>query len=484
MNSGRKQQVLVVLACLAVALPLAVQAGAAAGDVTISDVRVTPSAPAPGELVQFDVAVTNDGQQAFEIEAVALRTSDPFTELVRVEKLGQVASGETKSVPLTHTFEEAGRKQLRLVVFGDVGNEDVRRVYPLSLPVRERGPQLSVETSDFTEGVSSTVAVTVSNGGAEALSNVEVTLRGEGVDVEKNRRIRSGLGSGSSEAFEFAVTPTTDSDAWLEAVVRYTTAGGEDRTVTYREDLTVDALQEDVAVSTTQGTGPNPKLQVDVSNFGNAPLRNVVVVARADGEVITRTPLSDVTPGGAGTGTLDLAGTEGEVTIVARYETGGRSGTARTTVDYTRNPGDVELTGVDVERVDGKVHLSGSASNVGLGAVEGVVVRVLPSEGVEPARPYREFFVGQIPPSDFVSFDLYATVDANTSTVPVEVRYIVDGEERTEVARIPIEDSAAPQQPPPDSGSSGNDRVVYGVGALIAFAVLGLIGFAIYNSQQ
>lgn len=67
-------------------------------------------------------------------------------------------------------------------------------------------------------------------------------------------------------------------------------------------------------------------------------------------------------------------------------------------------------------------------SNVGLSRVDAVVVSVAPREGVRPARPYRGYFGGRVPPSDFASFDLYAEIDESAETVPVGVSGVVDGD--------------------------------------------------------
>ncbi|MFC7096643.1 hypothetical protein [Halobaculum marinum] len=456
----------------------------AAAGVSVADVQVTPSAPAPGEAVRFDVTVENTGNADYEIDAVALRTYEPFDELTRVEYLGTLIEGGSMTIPLTYRFDDPGVKNLRVVVYGQINNEPVQRRFPITLTVRNGGPQVLVESGDLTEGVESAVNVTVSNGESEAVNNVEVTLRGEGVDVDRPRRVVTALDAGTQQTFAFPVTPTTAGETSLEAVVRYTTTNGEHRVVTQRLPVSPTDLREDVAVTARVTGDARPAVDAEVANFGNAPLTDVTLVARVDGEVVARESVADVAPEGASEATLNLSSRDdAAVEVVARYTTAGTSGTAATTVDYAANPGAIELTGVDLEREGGAVHVSGSASNVGLSAAEGVLVRVLPAEGVDPARPYREFFVGRVPASDFVSFDLYASVDANVSAIPVEVSYIVDGERRTEVTNVPM-DLDDPADSADDAGGQPVDPLILGLGVVVAVGVLALMGYAVRNSGR
>ena len=68
-----------------------------------------------------------------------------------------------------------------------------------------------------------------------------------------------------------------------------------------------------------------------------------------------------------------------------------------------------------------------------------VVLAVVPAEGVEPVAPNREYFVGTVPASDFVSFDLTARIDDDVTSVPVRVTYLADGVERSEDVSVPYE---------------------------------------------
>jgi hypothetical protein len=274
----------------------------------------------------------------------------------------------------------------------------------------------------------------------------------------------------------------------VTASLAYTTAGGNRRTVEESASVDADALREDVALEAAVGDGASPPIEVDVSNFGNAPLADVVVRAEANGSVLARRTLSDVEDAESRRVDLNVSdlpvGAETDVRVVVDYRTGAREGSVSTTLRYAPNPGRVELTGVDYEYEGDRVHITGSASNVGLSDADGVVVRVLSAEGVQPARPYREYFVGTVPASDFVAFDLYAAVEPGATAVPVEVTYLVDGERRTTTQRLDVSDLPPPPRSRSDGGGGGGafglpvGLPLLAVGLLAIVVVLGLGAYA------
>ncbi|MFB6108899.1 MAG: hypothetical protein ABEJ82_08690 [Haloplanus sp.] len=415
---------------------------------SIGGVTVSPSQPAPGEQVTLTVTIrngestTNSPSNSFEVNQITLRTSDGRL-LKTVRDVGTLPEGTTVDVPLTVTFDSPGTKSLDVTVYGDNGDRNVALRHPVSVPVRDPATLVSVSApTDPVVGVENETTVTVANGEESAISGLRVRLSGRGVDVANPTRVSSSLDAGASETLTFDVTPTA-TDASLEATLTYRTEAGNSRRTNDSVSFTADPLRDDVRLdATVPPGGTNPPVSVDVSNLGNAAIEDVTVTASVpNGTVVAQRPLERVEAGE--TRTLRLNVTDvGETTLSvdATYDVGLGRGEATTRVAYRPNPGRIELTGVDFEREDDRIHISGSASNVGLSETNGVVVSVVASEGVTPAPPYREYFVGTVPASDFVSFDLYARVDSGVETVPVRVTYLVDGERTTTVTEVPIAD--------------------------------------------
>jgi hypothetical protein len=477
--------VLVALLVVSLALPAAVVSGATTAKVSIADVAVEPTQPAPGE--RFTVTTTirnaestpNSPSNSFDIRAVAVRDADGGSRsYARVDKLGTLPEGASVDVPLTMSFEESGVKELRVFVFGSGGAGPVEYRYPVVVTVREGGPQVSVLSgqADPVTGAASTVNVSVANGEAQSVRNVRLELGGRDVSVEDATRVLPSIDSGATETFQFEVTPSS-TDGTLRATLRYTTESGDVRTTEVGSSFVAEPLRVDVGLdATVDAGGTDPPVGAELSNFGNAPLTDVVVRAEADGRVVARRSVADVPAESSRQVALNVTGVdEATLDVTADYETGGRAESAATTLAYSSNPGRVELTGVDVEREGDRIHLSGSASNVGLSDVQGVVLTVVPGEGVAPARPYREYFVGTVPASDFVSFDLYASVDGEADTVPVRVSYLVDGQRRETMSEVSVADLPPARE---GSGGGGGSPLLLVGGGVAALVVVGLAVFA------
>ncbi|GGL30345.1 hypothetical protein GCM10009037_12550 [Halarchaeum grantii] len=465
-----------VVAALLLALlvaPVAPAIGASATYVSITDATVTPGSPAPGDTVTVDATVRNlaSSGSGFSIDYVRL-----LTDAGRVRgyagDLGTLAPGSEIGVPLTTTFDSAGTYHLRVEAHGttDTGEEKTVK-YPVVVRVGERGPAVDVDVPNAVAGAASPVDVTVANGLDTAVRNVRVTLSGEGVRVVQPRRVAATVESGASETVTFDAIAADAGVHDLSATVHYSTSDA-DRETTYTVPVTFAPLREDVAL-TTERVGDGSALRVAVTNLGNAALRDVSIRGESERATVTGATLASVPAGETRTAVVNASGLSGEtpVRVVASYDYGPdtRSGTVSADATVAANPGQIRLTGLALERENGDLHITGSASNVGLGAVDSVVVSVLPGEGVQPAYPGKEYFVGTVPESDFVSFDVYAATSANATSVPLEVTYLTDGARQTTTVEVPIDD-ARPATQPTESSDGGGGWLVPGLVGLLVVA--------------
>ncbi|SFR45193.1 hypothetical protein [Halogeometricum limi] len=468
---------------LAVVVVCSVLAGIGIADAAtttyISNVSVSPEQPVPGERFTLRTTIQNSQSSdgSFRITDVYVRPKGSTSDVARVENLGSLPPGSNVVVPLTASFDTPGTRELRVHVVGrNPGGELVQLQYPVVVAVRQGGPQVGLSVGDAVVGTENTVQVTAANGEDAAVRNVRVSLGGSDVRVKNATRVLATLEPGTSRVFNFAVTPETEA-AELEARLQYTSESGTTRTVRDTAAIDAEPLRESVQLETTVGSGAQPAVTVDVSNLGNAPLEDPVVELSREGTVLVRRPAADVAPDETRSVRLNVSEAEsGPLNVRVTYRTGGQSGEATSKVAYAANPGRVELTGIDYEMEDGRLHLSGSTSNVGLGDVESVVVRVVETESVTPARPNPEYFVGSIPASDFASFDLYADVAPGTETVPIEVTYLANGRERTVRTDVDVSDLNAE---PTDESGGGLPSMPLLVGGLVAvLLVLGVGGYA------
>ena len=483
---------LVLLVLVGVVVPSgAVLAGAASGtvaNVAITDVTVTPSSPVPGETVTLTATIENfeSSDQTFVVDAVALRTGpgSDFGELARTRGPGRIAPGASLDVPLTRSFATPGEKQLRVVVSGRVrGGERLQLSYLVTVRVTDAEPRVTVDLQRPIEGVESNATVTVANGLERDLRNVQVTLSGD-VDVDRPRRIRSTLAGGETGTFAFEASPIDAGETDLTATVEYTLANGPTRTVATTTTVRTAELDDRVAL-TTNATGRG--VSVTATNLGNVDAENLVIGGEATNATVGQVVVGTLRPDESTTVRLPVRDVVGRTTVAVRadYEVDDEPVTVPgDAVTLRSTPGRVVLTGIDVRSEPDHLLVTGSASNVGLTAVDSVVVEVRETDGVTPVAPNREYFVGSIPASDFVSFDVTARVEPGVTAIPLEVTYLSEGERRVERVSVPLGGVAAGT--PAGSGSDsvlGGPIVLAAVGAVVAIAV-GVLVFVGWRNRR
>ncbi|MFC6755982.1 hypothetical protein ACFQER_03740 [Halomicroarcula sp. GCM10025894] len=325
---------------------------------------------------------------------------------------------------------------------------------------------------------------TVSNPTTAPLRSVEVTVAGG-----ESRRTIPTLAAGASETVNLTAVVPDAGDGTVDVRTTYTTPNGVERESVTSAPVTVESLKTDVGIraqqaqnddtqqatgdltgllgggggtdalqsqSGSEGESSRDRVDVTVTNFGNTPVDEVVLTAE-DSEgtrlgSVGRFALADtLAPGRETTVTVDLSrvqSTDG-VRFVASYEAPeGRNETALR-YDYRAQRGEARLTGLDVSVAEGgRVTVDGNLANVGDGEVTSAVVAVQPAEGVQPAYPRRDYFVGTVDASSFAPFELTAQADVENATqVPIQVTYAVDGEQVTRNATVPL--------PPAESGAGG-----------------------------
>ena len=502
----RRPAALAVLAIVALAPLLPAAAAVPDARLTVSDVTVSPNTPVTGSPTTVTVTVNNGAgsPQPVSVDSVRLVTGSGGA-LATAEGVGSLGAGASLTVPLTTTFDSPGEKSLAVVVRGtDEDGDQVTVRRPVTLVVESAPPLVELRPGRTVVDAQSTTVVQLSNPTTAAMRNVVVTVDGPG-EERIDRRTVASLPAGGTTTVNVTSVPRTAGAATIEATVRYTTAVGTQRTVERSVDVRVDPMEEDVGVrvgpvdqpqqqqqlqvgsdlgtllgggggTTTQQEGEGSdsearSVRVSVTNFGNAPVNDVVVVPTVGDRTLPRQSLGQpLNPGEEGSVVIALGSVEqaGEVRFDVRYRAGTREGNAIGTFDYRPRQGAMRITGVELSFTDnGNLQISGNAGNTGRAEVTGVVVAVGDSEHVSPAYPQRDYFVGTVEGSEFAPFDLTAQVDAeNATTVPVEVSYVVNGVERTQTVELPYDRSLEP--PERERGL----RLPGGLGAGVALAAL------------
>ncbi|WP_324661787.1 COG1361 family protein [Haloarcula sediminis] len=474
-----------VVAALVVLATLPALAAGAQVNASITGVTVSPQSPAPNESVTFTPTIRNlEGSgDAMVIDSVELRPSggQGLPVYTRAQNLGTLSPGAKITVPLTHRFEEPGTRDLRIHVDAQNANTDesVELRYPVSLSVQKRHPQIDVQTNDSVAGVATNGSVRVANGLDTGVSNVEVAVSGDGVTVFDDRSVFASLEQGGTATADFRFRPERAGVNELTATVTYTLPSGTERTVTRNQTIETEPARRGVVLETSRsGSGTEQTLTVDIVNQGNAPAEDIVVTGVSENATISQTIVDSVPASSTRQVRLNatLSEPRADVAVTADYESGTVQRSVNATATLRATPASIELTGLDVAREDGLLQVTGSTSNVGTTTARSVVVRVVPSETVEPAPPNRDFFVGEVPGSDFSSFDLTARATGNVSSIPLEVSYLVDGERITETFAAPVDSGLAGQEEQQTGGGPGVGLfAVLGLGVVTVLAVAGLL---------
>ncbi|WP_424000194.1 hypothetical protein ACOZ4I_12995 [Haloarcula salina] len=474
---------------------------ASAANVSIQSVETSVDQPAPGEAFTVTTTVVNleSSSGPADVTDVYVRRASGSGELARIEDVGTIAAGGSIDIPLTLDINKTGGQRLQVNVVVKDGGGYRRVQYPLYVDVQEPDEaSISVSTpEDLVAGQESPVNVTVSNGDDGTLSNVRLELGGDGA-IENPERVSAAIQSGSQVSHAFDMTFAEAGEQTISATLTYN-VNGTTRTIDREVTVGVEEANTDAELTATSTTvNGSSAIEATLTEFGNVELRDGQVSAVVDGDVVTRTLVSDV--GAEETQTVTLDGDDipaGEVTVVAQYTAAGEQQTAETTVDYSPlEQSNVTLTGVEVTRQGTTITLDGDASNIGSADASSVLVSVVESEGVTPAAPNGEYFVGSVESSEFATFELTASAGANASvdSVPVRISYSAAGERVERIVEVDVSDTsggaaaAASAANGPSGGGapggsdSGLPLTTIGIG--VAVLVLGGVGFAAYRWRQ
>lgn len=510
---GIVRRTLVLLVALACGLSLTAPALGTVPDarLTVDDVTVAPDRPTTGEptTVTADVALSAGSSSPVEIDRVTLRTADG-DRLASAGGPGSLSPGGGLTMDLVTEFETAGRKDLTVVATGtDDDGQTVEVTRPVTVVVEDSPPGISID-ADLVEGVDSPVSVTVANPAVDPVRNVDVVvLQGT---ATADRAFVPTIPAGGTTITNLSLRPTEGRQD-VAVRVAYTTSTGDRQRTIRRENLHAEPLRDDVGVEVRpvrndpvvdtgaagglgglvggaggglqqqdedDETGAPERVEVAVTNFGNAPVQEAVVEPTGD-EPLPRQFVGGLAPGETGTVTLDLADVpRGEIDVAVTYRLGDRTRRSATTYDHRPSTAAIALTGVDMERDGNRINVSGNAGNTGDAPVTGVVVAVGTAEGVNPTYPQRDYFVGTVEGSEFAPFELTATVAENASTIPVEVTYRVNGEQRMERTELPVE------APPEDDGGrfAGLSPLALGAGVAVSLALAAGVLVPLYYRRR
>jgi hypothetical protein len=341
--TGRSATFVVALAVVATALTASIPVTAAQTDVQIQSVGVSVDQPAPGERFTLSVNIANLQTSSGPVDVTDVYVRKGTDEFARIEDTGTIAPGQNLTIPLTMRINDPGSKRLTVHVVVEDSDGDHRRInYPLYIEVEEPDEALlSVADLDPTAGQESAVNITVSNGDAAPISNVQLEVGGDAT-VKNPERVSASLASGTQTTHTFQVTFPEAGPQQLDAKLTYKTSSGSTRTIQRTVRADVEQATNDPALRASIRTNNGSSvIHTELQQFGNVELHEVQIRALQNDITVARTIVSDVPAKGIRTATLDSSTIPGgAVTVIAEFTAAGEQRTVRETLNYTS---DVEL---------------------------------------------------------------------------------------------------------------------------------------------
>ncbi|GAA0274340.1 COG1361 family protein [Halobacterium noricense] len=247
--------------------------------------------------------------------------------------------------------------------------------------------------------------------------------------------------------------------------------------------ITVEERATDVGVTAkAQSVNGSTGIAATVTQYGTVAIESGEVQVRADGEIVDRAPVSNIS--GSQSQTVSFEGGDipaGAVTVRAQYRLTDEQQPRTTDTTLRYNPqraAEMALTGIETTAQGTAYTISGDASNLGSGDANSVLINVAPTEGLSSNGGY---FVGSIETSEFATFEVTVTAESTVDELPVQVNYSVDGEQFSEVVPVDVSErvssdrNAARQQPPQNDTSGGLPVTVLAVGALLLVGLAAVI---------
>lgn len=389
-------------------------AGVPDARLTVEDVTVEPDTPAPGETTTVEVTVANSvgSISGATIDSIALYEGN--TTYANETNVGALSPGDDLTVPVAVVFDDAGVHDLTVEISAtDEDGESVTVTRPLRLLV----------------------------GGVDEAP----------IDDDVEIEVREPLPGDFETDDDANVNLDVGDVGGLDGVL-----GGVEGPAPAEDDDTTSQAFGDSVVT------------VEVTNFGGATARDVVI--DPESAALARQPLPDIEPGDTAHVPLDLSPIEGggAVNVSVRYTLGTTPFSSTTTYDYRPEQPSITLTDIDMVADGERVEISGNVGNTGTASADGVVVATETTDTVGPTYPQRSYFVGSVPESDFIGFELTASADPeNATTVPVTVTYQHDGVDRQETFELPYE---------PRDGSVDEGGTTIAPLAIVTTVGLGLAG--------
>jgi hypothetical protein len=324
---------------------------------------------------------------------------------------------------------------------------------------------VTVTPDDPTTGEQVTIDATISNlENSDTIVDVSDLYVRELGSIKEFARINNigSISPGGSLSVPISATFETPGQKQLEVNLVVQDNNGDYHSYTYPVYLEVSEPEVKADLSATAPQNASETIEVSLTNFGNTNLTDVKVTATANGNILDRSLVRDVSPESTQVTSFDTGGVVSDtVEFTATYDAAGENHSTSLNANVNEEiqvPGEVRLTAIEVSRTGSGVMIEGDAANLGGTDADSVLVQINDTADVQPVSPSGEYFVGGVEASEFATFELTAQTQSNASSVPVAITYIVDNERVTTTQEVELTAttmSAGPSTASGDSVASG-----------------------------
>ena len=351
---------------------------------------------------------------------------------------------------------------------------------------------VSVSNDEPVTGETVTVTAEVSN-----LETSNETIDIKRVQVRKSnsaktyRRVEDIGSLAPGGSVSVPMTVSFDNPGMKSLTVYVLVQGENGGTEAYEYPVSIEVSELNVNADLSVTTEDNKSTAVEFTNYGNVNVSDIELTATADGETIAQKYLFETEPDTSRSVAFDTEGLNGEeVSVTATYTAQEETYTATTThvVDYPLS-GEIRLTSIETTQSGSGVTIQGDSANIGNTDAESVLVSVEDTDSVSPTSPLGDYYIGTVEAGEFSTFELTAEVEGSTSSVPVEIMYIVDNDRVTTTQLVDVSpgsssavrssqttDTTTGQEP-----SGGSGLPVTSISAVLAVLVVSIVGFGIYR---
>ncbi|WP_239640166.1 COG1361 family protein [Halorubrum coriense] len=304
---------------------------------------------------------------------------------------------------------------------------------------------VTVSPDDPTTDEQVTIDATISNlENSETVVDVTSLYVRSLSSTEEFARIEDigSVSPGGSLSIPISTKFETPGQKQLELNLVVQDANGDYHSYSYPVYVEVSETDVKADLSATAPANESETIEVSLTNFGNTNLTDIEVTATANGEVFDSNFVRDVQPESSQTTSFDTSNIASDtVEFTATYDAADASYSTSLVTNVneeTQVPGEIRLTAVEVSRIGPGITIEGDAANLGGTDAQSVLVQVNDTADVQPTSPSGEYFVGGVEASEFATFELTAQTEANASSLPVAITYIVDNERVTTTQHVDL----------------------------------------------